>query len=123
MTAVVTRERHSPEDLLSMPDGDRYELVHGELVERNMGTESSWIGGALFARLWNFNAGARLGHVLPADTGYQCFDEDPARVRKPDASFIPLGRLPGERLPRGHARAVPALVVEVISPNDGFSEV
>jgi hypothetical protein len=37
--------RHfSPEDLLAMPDGKRYELVAGELVERRMGLESSWVG-------------------------------------------------------------------------------
>jgi hypothetical protein len=37
--------RHfSPEDLLAMPDGKRYEFVAGELVERRMGLGSSWVG-------------------------------------------------------------------------------
>ena len=33
----------TPEELLEMPDGDRYELIDGELVERNTGAESSRI--------------------------------------------------------------------------------
>ena len=31
------------EDLLTMPDGDQYELVDGKLVETDMGTESSFV--------------------------------------------------------------------------------
>ena len=44
-TAVATTTEYTPEDLLAMPDGKSYELVNGQLVERNMGAESSWVGG------------------------------------------------------------------------------
>ena len=40
MSTVMTV---TPEELLDIPDGDRYELIDGELVERNMGAESSRI--------------------------------------------------------------------------------
>ncbi len=47
-TAVAPPARRcTPEDLLAMPDGKRYELVNGRLVERNMGAESSQIGTRL----------------------------------------------------------------------------
>jgi len=32
-TAIATEARYTPEDLLAMPDGKRYELVDGRLVE------------------------------------------------------------------------------------------
>ena len=34
MSTAATKTEYIPEDLLTMPDGDRYELVHGKLVER-----------------------------------------------------------------------------------------
>lgn len=114
--------RFTPEDLLTMPHGDRYELVDGQLVEKSMGNEADWIAGEVFRRLANFVAEERLGWAYP-ETSYQCFDEDPARVRRPVASFIGSGRLPQGRLPSGHCRIAPDLAVEVVSPNDTFSEV
>jgi hypothetical protein len=43
-TAFATEARYTPDDLLAMPNGKRYELIDGRLVERNMGAESSWVG-------------------------------------------------------------------------------
>ncbi|MGI8927621.1 MAG: hypothetical protein ACR2HN_13405 [Tepidiformaceae bacterium] len=34
MTTAETTTRFTPEDLLAMPDGDRFELVGGELTNR-----------------------------------------------------------------------------------------
>ena len=42
-TAIATKTGYTPEDLLAMPDGKSYELVDGQLVERKMGIESSWV--------------------------------------------------------------------------------
>ena len=44
-TAVATKTHYTPEDLLAMPDGKSYELVGGQLEERQMGIESSWVAG------------------------------------------------------------------------------
>ncbi|MHB1558036.1 MAG: Uma2 family endonuclease [Isosphaeraceae bacterium] len=115
-TSVVTR--YTPEDLLAMPDGKSYELVDGELVERNIGAESSWIGGMLYAILLHYCHTGRLGIVWPADNGYECFPHAPGLVRKPDVSFIRSGRLAGNRLPKGWIKIPPDLAVEVVSPND-----
>ena len=100
-----------------MPDGHRFELVDGQLVERNMGAESSWVAQQVNRRLGNY-AEAQQGLVMGPDCGYQIFPDDPSRVRFPDGSFIRSGRLPNDRPPRGHVRIVPDLVIEVISPND-----
>ena len=39
-----------------MPDGHHFELVDGQLVERNMGAESSWIAQQVNRRLCNYAA-------------------------------------------------------------------
>src|SRR5262249_42419722 len=45
MSTVATPTRYTPEDLLKMPDGDRYELVDGQLVEHTMSLWSSYVAG------------------------------------------------------------------------------
>lgn len=113
----------TPEALLAMADGDAYELVDGELVERQMGFRSSRIGGRLFRLLDVHCDREQLGWVLPSDAGYQCFPDDPQKVRKPDISFIRADRLSARDEPEGWARIAPDLAVEVVSPNDLFEAV
>jgi len=117
-TAIATEVRYTPEDLLAMPDGKSYELVDGQLVERNMGAESSQVGGKLYSRLDRFCEEQNPGLVWPADNGYQCFPHDRDLVRRPDVSFVRSGRLPGDVAPKGWVKIPPDLAVEVISPND-----
>jgi Uma2 family endonuclease len=117
-TAVASKGTVTPEDLLAMPDGRAYELIRGQLVERNIGLKSSWVGGRLLIRLGRFCEEHSLGWVFNAENGYQCFPHDPGLVRRPDVSFIRFGRLPAEVLPEGWAKIPPDLAVEVISPND-----
>ncbi len=114
---------YTAEDLLTMPDGELYELIDGRLVERDMGTKSSWIAGQLLGLLIAHLREKQLGWVFPADNGYQCFPNHPNRVRKPDVSFIRAGKLPNEELPSGHCRIAPDLVAEVVSPNDLYADV
>jgi Uma2 family endonuclease len=121
-TAVATKTRYTPEDLLAMPDGKSYELVDGQLVERNAGFESSWMGGRLFVRLGSYCEEHSLGWTWPADNGYQCFPHDPDRVRKPDVSFVRYGRLPGEVLPEVWIKIPPDLAVEVAAPKDRIED-
>src|SRR5438132_9356435 len=124
MSTTATKTRYTPEDLLSMPDSDRYELVAGNLVERNMSMLSSYIAGVIHALLLAFCIPNRLGWVFPEGTSYQCFRDDPNKVRKPDTSFICLGRLsPEQASAKGHAHLAPDLAVEVVSPNDLYYEV
>jgi Uma2 family endonuclease len=123
MNIVATKQRCTPEDLLAMPDGDKYELVNGELVERNMGWNSSWVGGRLFFYLTAFLEANPIGRAAPADASYQCYPDAPGKVRRPDVSFIRANRLPAEQDREGHCRIAPDLVVEVASPNDLYYEV
>lgn len=121
MGAVLTR--YSPEDLLTMEDGDRYELVGGELVEKPVGFKSSNVAGELLYRLKEFCKARKFAAwVLPADTSYQCF-ADANMVRRPDVSLVAEHRLPVRTEPRGHCRIAPDLAVEVTSPNDIYERI
>lgn len=115
--------RYTPEDLLTMPDGDRYELVNGQLVEREMSGLSSLVGSETNRLLGNVARPAQLGWVLQSDASYQCFPHEPGRVRRPDGSFIRRGRISLDQLERGHIRIAPDLAIEVTSPNELADEI
>jgi Uma2 family endonuclease len=123
MCAVAEKPQLSPDELLALPDEKRFELIDGELVERNMGVLSGWVAGQILGLLRQHCQGDQLGWTFPSDAGYQCFPDSPRTVRRPDVSFVRKGRFPGEQLPEGWATIAPDLVVEVISPNDLAYEV
>jgi Uma2 family endonuclease len=124
MSTATVRTHYTPEDLLRMPDGNRYELVDGQLVELNVSIWSSYVAGVIFQALYAFCRQNRLGWVLPEGTTFQCFPRAPALVRKPDVSFIRLERLSlAQATAEGHCPVVPDLMVEVVSPNDLAYEV
>src|SRR5262249_36783129 len=115
---------YTPEDLSKMPDGELYELVDGNLVERKMSMLSSYVAGEIYDRLKQFSKAHQPGWVFPEGTSYQCFPSEPERVRRLDASFIRRERLSPERLMQeGHAKIAPDLAVEVVPPNDLAYEV
>jgi Uma2 family endonuclease len=123
MSTAATIERYTPEDLLAMPDGDRYELVGGRLVEQPVSLWSSYVAGKLHHRLESFCAANRSGWALPEGTSYQCFPREPTLVRRADVSFIRLERLsPTQALAEGHVHLAPDLAAEVVSPNDTVYE-
>ena len=118
MAAVLLDKEYTPEDLLAMSDGPRYELFKGRLVEKSMGAKASLIAVAVTYLLGPFARGKRLGLVFGSDCGYQCFATDPKRVVFPDASFIRRGRLPNDEAPDGHVHIPPDMALEVVSPSN-----
>lgn len=123
MNAIGAEPTYTPDDLLAMPDGDRYELIDGRLVEITVGARASYIGGRLSYLIGGHVEVQGLGWVLGPDCGYRCFPDHPRTVRKPDVSFVRFGRLPGEEVPEGDIAIAPDLVAEVVSPNDLYYEV
>lgn len=113
----------NPDDLSAMPDGDKYELVNGLPVEKQMGAEAGEVTNLLTAFLTLFVRQHSRGHTYDGQTGFQCFPHDPNLVRKPDLSFVAAGRLAGEKSPKGHVKIAPDLAIEVVSPNDLYEEV
>ncbi len=123
MNEMLTKTRYTPEEFLELPDNKRFELVNGKLVERPMSTMASLVAVKVIQKLSNYVDANPVGDVLESEASYQCFPDDPDKVRKPDISFIRNGRLPPEQLHKGHIRIAPDLAVEVLSPNDLAYEV
>ncbi|MHC5541656.1 Uma2 family endonuclease [Singulisphaera rosea] len=118
MSIVTSKPEVTPETLLLMPDGDLFELVDGQLEERHTGFWSSYVGARFSSIIGEYVSLKALGWVCGVGCGYQCFADDPSRVRKPNVSFIRFGRLEGESLPEGHVGIAPDLAVEVLTPKD-----
>lgn len=108
----------TPEELAEMPDGERYELVNGRLVEREMSNITIHIGRALFLLLADYSRQTMAGEALNDGYSYCCFPHDPYQVRKPDVSWFIASRWSTRLLETPHIESAPDLVVEVVSPTD-----
>jgi len=80
--------------------------------------EASIVSVNLSALLMKHVKANKLGHVLGSECPYQIFARHPNHVRKPDGSFLARGRLPDEKLFRGHSKVAPDLTFEIVSPDD-----
>jgi Uma2 family endonuclease len=118
MTTTSEKSRISPEEFLKLPDSVSYELVDGKLVERNMGAKASAIAAAIVAILRNFIKPRKLGHLMGSECSYQCFPDDPGKLRRPDVSLVSKGRLDPDEPPDGQIKIPPDLAIEVLSPGD-----
>jgi len=118
MSTVTAASRElTPDDVLNMPDGDRYELVDGRPVELEMSSRSQYVGTRLARLLGNHCDPVGLAHVF-AECGYTCFPGEPNQMRRPDVSCVRTDRLPFDQIGGGFLTIRPDLAVEVISPND-----
>jgi len=99
-----------------------FELVRGELRRMSAaGHRHGAIAARVARHIGNFVAEHGLGECYGAETGFH-LERDPDTVRAPDFAFVRRDRLP---LGDGHAYfpGPPDLAVEVVSPNDRFTEV
>ena len=117
-TKLVTAE-----ELIQMPDdGCRYELVRGELIKMAPpGLRHGRLALHLARHLADHVEAEDLG-VAFAETGYY-LRTAPDTVRAPDASFISRARLDEVGETDDYWPGAPDLVVEVISPNDRYTDV
>lgn len=122
-STLEPQARHTPEDLLAMPDGKHFELRDGRLRERNVSALSSLVAATLTRLIGTFCQSRNLAWVFNAGCGYRCFPDGPAMVRRADVSYLRQDRLPLEQLSEGFVRVAPDLVVEMVSPNDTAYEV
>ena len=119
MTTLTTADQ-----LFARPnDGNRYELVAGEL---RMMSPSGWkhgeVVGALHTLLGVHIRSNRLGKIFGAETGFR-LAENPDTVRAPDIAFIAKEHLPAQEPKEGFWPGVPDLAIEVLSPSDRTGQV
>jgi Uma2 family endonuclease len=121
---AVNQRLMTADELMHLPDdGQRHELVRGEL--RTMppgGWEHGFESIKVAASLAPHVIRNKLGGVAGADTGFW-LTRAPDTVRAPDLAFVRRERLPEGPARRGYFDGAPDLAVEVISPNDRYSEV
>ncbi len=108
---------HRPEN-----QGKHFELVRGEVVEVSRAGElHCHVCGNVTWLLGNYVRQRRRGRVLPNDAGI-ILARDPDTVRGPDVVFFDDVR-PYDQLNPKFAEGLPALAVEVWSPNDRIGKV
>ena len=122
MATPNTNQVYTPDDLLQMEDGNRFELIDGRLVEKAMGWEASLVATILARLITLYDPTYKQGHIV-VEGSYQCFPDNPMKVRRPDVSFVRTEKLIGQKRPTGHSPIVPDLIVEVVSPNDKFADI
>ena len=111
-------------DLLHLPaDGQRYELIRGELRQMApAGPTHGRLAMRIAARLFQHVETHHLGTVYAAETGFQ-LAQDPDTVRAPDVAFVSRQRLEAMGETEGYWPGAPDVAVEVISPSDRYTDV
>ncbi len=126
MTSVAPAKPMTVEEFWRLcADGKPRELVRGEAREKmpvnlDHGRLALWMG----AQLMNYQAHIQryLGEVV-TETGFVIrYPDGRASVRAPDVAFIRKERLP-EPYPNAFLEIAPDLAIEIVSPNDSYSEV
>ena len=123
--ATSTKKRiTTAEELMDMPDdGYRYELVRGELRKIvPTGSEHAWISSDLDAALNLYVKSNSLGRVFTGEPGF-LLEQSPDHVRAPDLAFVRRERIEAIGRQTGYWPEAPDLAIEVISPNDRYTEV
>ena len=106
-------------DLLALPDdGQRYELIRGELIAMpSPGIMHGIITDRISGLLRDFVRRHRLGFLCVAEAGIY-IEQAPDTVRAADFSLIAYDRIAGPLPERGYAPGlIPDLVVAVVSPD------
>ena len=105
-------------DLARMPNGNRFELVGGQLLERARSVGAVRIGGNIYSALREEARRTGEATVYPDGLQYQCFPADPERIRKPDVSVVRAGRAADVTDEQPYMTVPADLAVEVVSPTD-----
>lgn len=116
--AIVEKKRYTYEDYLKTPEGERYELIEGELLMTpSPVTRHQRISGKLELELRKFVTENNLGEVF--DAPYDVY-LDNENVVQPDILFISKERLNiiGEK----NIQGAPDLVIEIISENTAYRD-
>ena len=108
----------SADELLQIPDEERFELWDGKLRERVVGTKACWIAGNVASAVLRFAEHRSLGFAFGGGLGLQIAAGRPNTVLRVSGAFLAAGRIPNDTLPDGHLTVAPELAILVNSPHD-----
>jgi len=121
---TITPQVMTAEELLRLPDdGFRYELVQGALRRMSpAGHRHGRLALNITTPLDQYVRANNLGAVYAAETGFQ-LTVDPDTVRAADVAFVRQERVEAVGDTDGYWPGAPDLAVEVVSPNDLYTEI
>lgn len=115
-------EKMTGEELFALGDIGRAELVKGELIRMApAGHPHGYIEFNFGRILGNFISEHKLGRILGGEVGIYT-TRNPDTVRGADVAFISNERL-AQVQSHSYLDVAPELIVEVLSPDDSWSEV
>ena len=82
MTLLDTITVYTASDLARLPNAGDFELVDGELVERQMSMEPSRVATRISRLLGNEADRTGEAEIYDSELGYQCFADNRERVRR-----------------------------------------
>ena len=120
MTTMTIKGPATLQDLLNTPkNGNKYELVDGEIVVSPAGMRHSEVAINIGGLIWEFLQKNPIGKVYASDVGI-AFPN--GNVRSPDVTYVSIAKLPEGRSPETFGEVIPDLAVEVLSPSDSLKE-
>jgi Uma2 family endonuclease len=115
-TTMASTRVITDEELLQLPkDGNKYEVVDGELRVSPASFVHEEVIARILARMRSFADQHGLGAVVGSNALYVL---PSGNRRGPDVSFVAAGRLTPEVRAQVFPRLAPDLAVEVLSPSD-----
>ncbi len=124
MSSAEMISRITPDELLRIPDNNVMELVDGRIVEKHTSVRTCEVEGYFLFRIQIFLQVHPIAEVYPCSLGYQCFSDQPTKIRKPDMTVVRLDRLkPIVHHDLDFMPIVPDLAVEVIAPDETIYEI
>jgi Uma2 family endonuclease len=118
LSATLTRKKTwTDQELEALPaDGQKYELLDGELIMSQVPANHGAICVRLIILLGGFVQRRKLGEVYDSSTGFRLAEDV---LLSPDLSFVSKARLKKVlRAPDRFLCGAPDLGVEVLSPSD-----
>jgi Uma2 family endonuclease len=120
MTVLAPITRYTPLDVLHLHQEGLYELVDGNLVEKQISSDASRVAWIIGSHLFNHVSQTNAGTCYP-EQSFQCFPHHRELVRRPDLAFVGADRI-SKVNKEGHVQITPDLAIEVISPTDKVYE-
>ncbi len=121
-TAIETKRLYTGPEALALGDIGPYELIEGRIISMSPAKPKHGKDEARFAKvLGDFIDARELGEVQTGEVGIY-IHRKPDTVRAADVLFISNTRL-AQAAPDDFLDVPPELVVEVVSPNDTWTEI
>lgn len=119
---VKTSDLITGDELYQMGNISRAELVKGEIIHMSPpGYLHGYVEGRFFRAIEAFVAQHKLGLVLVGEVGIYT-GRNPDTVRGADVVFVSHQRM-AQVQSESYLDVAPELIVEILSPNDSWSEV